>query len=115
MTGQTAEAATPERLAGLGVGIEHHFGGGVYAKSTVIPAGVALTQHHHTHEHLSVLASGVVELAVDGSVRRLIGPACVKVKAGSVHKVTAITPSVWYCIHATDCTDPALVDEELLR
>jgi quercetin dioxygenase-like cupin family protein len=103
MTDHAAEQ--PSAFERLGVGITHHFGGGVYAKETSIPAGVELTQHRHQFDHLSVLAAGEVDLAVEGEVRRLAGPVCVLVKAGQVHKVTAITPAVWYCVHASDSED----------
>jgi len=45
--------------------IEHHFSAGVYAKETRIPAGNVLVQHKHKHDHLSILASGSIELKVD--------------------------------------------------
>lgn len=118
MTERTADVQPdPQRvppLADFGVGIAHHFGGGVYAKETVIPAGVELTQHRHQHDHLSILAVGEVLVEVDGETRAYRAPACLQIKAGAVHKVTALTPAVWYCIHATDCTDPELVDHELV-
>jgi hypothetical protein len=38
----------------------------------------------------------------------------VAIEAGAHHEITAITDTVWYCIHATSVTDPALVDEELI-
>lgn len=98
-----------------GVRIEHHFGGGVYAKETVIPAGKVLTQHRHQHDHLSILARGTARLRVDGVARLLTGPACIVIEAGKVHEVEAISAVTWFCIHATDCTDPAQVDHELIE
>lgn len=94
--------------------ISHHFGGGVYAKETVIPAGVVLTQHVHLRDHLSVLASGRVAVDIDGSESELIGPCCITIKAGHAHKVTAKTEAVWYCIHASIETDPEKIDETLI-
>jgi hypothetical protein len=102
---------TADELAEAGVGIEHHFGGGVYAKETIIPPGVELTQHVHDFDHLSVLADGIVDIEVDGVLRTgLMAPRCFVIKAGSQHKVTAVIKSTWYCIHATGETDPAKVD-----
>jgi quercetin dioxygenase-like cupin family protein len=106
--------ATAGILRALGVGIEHHFGGGVYAKETHIPAGLALTQHRHQFDHLSILASGRVRVSVDGEAREVQGPACIVIQAGKAHEVVAITDAVWYCVHATECTDPARVDHELV-
>lgn len=94
--------------------ITHHFGGGVYAKETIVPAGMVLVQHKHEHDHLSILASGTVEVTVDGARKVLIGPACLKIQAGTHHGIKALTDVVWYCIHATDCDDPEKVDEVLI-
>jgi quercetin dioxygenase-like cupin family protein len=98
----------------LGVGIVHHFGGGVYAKETAIPAGVVLQQHRHQHDHLSLLASGTAVVEVEGRRRTLQGPACIVIEAGKTHSVTAITDVTWYCVHATDCTNPEQVDHQLI-
>lgn len=94
--------------------IEHHFGGGVYAKETRIPAGLSLMQHKHEHDHLSVLASGVVQLTVDDQTRTITGPACLTIEAGKHHTVKAVTNAVWYCVHATDCTDTEQIDQVLI-
>ncbi len=94
--------------------IAHHFGGGVYAKETMIPRGMHLEQHAHAHDHLSVLASGSVRLTVDGVVREVVGPVCLNISAGKRHGVEALTDVVWYCIHATDCEDETEVDGVLI-
>lgn len=94
--------------------ISHHFGGGVYAKETRIPAGLALVQHKHAFDHLSYLASGSVMVLEDGEMRQVDAPACLTIKAGAHHGVKALTDAVWLCIHATDCTDKDEVDETLI-
>ena len=94
--------------------ISHHFGGGVYAKETRIGAGLILVQHKHEHDHLSVLASGTVEVLIDGERSVMTGPACITIKGGKHHGVKALTDVVWYCIHATACTDESEVDEVLI-
>ena len=103
-----------DKLAAYGVEIVHHFGGGTYAKEARIPAGVVLTQHTHPHDHLSVLAQGVALVEVDGQSQYFTGPCCINIKAGAPHKVEAKTPVVWFCIHATDDTDPETVDTSIL-
>lgn len=90
--------------------IAHHFGGGVYAKETLVPAGMVLVQHKHAHDHLSVLASGRVEVVVNGVRTEHQGPACLMIKAGEYHGIKALTDVAWYCIHATDCTNESDVD-----
>ena len=86
----------------------------MYSKETRVAAGLILVQHKHEHVHLSILASGTVELLIDGVRSELTGPACLTIKAGKHHGVKALTDVVWYCIHATDCDDPEQVDEVLI-
>lgn len=101
---------TDSQLAQLGIGISHHFGGDVYIKETLIPAGGALAQHAHSHDHQSYLVSGRVALTVDGATEYLNAPARVLIRAGKEHAVHAIKQSLWLCIWATDCTDQEKVD-----
>ena len=95
--------------------IHHHFSAGVYAKETRIPAGYVLVQHAHKHDHLSILASGSVELAVDGVKSVVHAPACLTIAAGKHHGIKSLTDVVWYCVHATDCTDEDEIDEVLIE
>lgn len=94
--------------------IVHHFGGGVYAKETFIPAGKWLVQHTHKFDHLSVLAQGSIELIVDGQTSIIHAPACLTIAAGKHHGVKSLTDVVWYCIHATNCTDEEHIDEVII-
>lgn len=94
--------------------ITHHFGGGVYAKQMNIPAGDVIVKHKHNFDHLSILGSGVVHVEVDGNVTELTGPACISIDKDKYHKVTALTDCVWFCVHATDCTDEEAIDEVLI-
>ena len=95
--------------------IHHHFSAGVYTKETRIPAGYVLVQHAHKHDHLSILASGSVELAVDGEKSVVHAPACLTIAAGKHHGIKSITDVVWYCVHATDCTDEDEIDKVLIE
>ena len=94
--------------------IQHHFSSGVYAKETRIPAGFVLVQHAHKHDHLSILASGSVELVVDGVKSVVHAPSCLTITAGKHHGIKSLTDVVWYCVHATDCVDENEVDETLI-
>ena len=94
--------------------IKHHFSDGMYAKEAFIPSGQILVQHRHKFDHLSILAVGSVELAVDGVVTVLHAPACLTLKANTHHGVKSLTDVVWYCIHATDCTDEENIDDVLI-
>lgn len=94
--------------------IVHHFGGGAYAKEMRIPSGCSVIQHKHRYDHLSVLAVGKVLVMVDGSVSTYTAPACILIAAGKLHAIEAVEDTVWYCVHATDCTDIDKVDEQLI-
>ena len=94
--------------------IQHYFSSGVYAKETRIPAGFVLVQHAHKHDHLSILASGSVELVVDGVKSVVHAPSCLTIAAGKHHGIKSLTDVVWYCVHATDCVDENEVDETLI-
>lgn len=97
------------------VDIVHHFGGGVYAKETRIPSGLILSQHIHKHDHLSILASGKAQVTVDGESKVIQGPACILIEAGRAHKVTSLSEVCWFCIHATEETDPLNIDHTLIE
>jgi mannose-6-phosphate isomerase-like protein (cupin superfamily) len=73
-----------------------------------------LVQHAHKHDHLSILASGSVEMVVDGVKSVVKAPACLTIAAGKHHGVKSLTDVVWYCVHATDCTDEDDIDEVLI-
>jgi quercetin dioxygenase-like cupin family protein len=94
--------------------IHHHFSAGMYAKETRIPAGHILVQHKHKFSHLSILASGSIELIVDGERKVVHAPACLTIEADKHHGVKSLTDVVWYCIHATECTDADEIDEVLI-
>jgi quercetin dioxygenase-like cupin family protein len=96
-----------------GIGIEHHFSSGVYAKRVDIPAGRVLQQHAHPFDHLSILARGTVLLKSAGHMERVKGPAVLTIPANTLHEVESLTDAVWLCIHATDETDPDKIDGAL--
>lgn len=101
--------------------VHHHFVGqdqdrGVYAKEVHIPAGYELVSHQHPYDHLSILAKGTIMLTVgDTPGQFLIGPRAITIAAGVEHSIVALIDAVWFCIHPHDETDPATVDEVILR
>jgi quercetin dioxygenase-like cupin family protein len=97
------------------LGIEHHFSDGVYAKEMRIPANHYVKKHVHDYSHISILAAGMVLLKFDGKSQIIQAPACITIPAGVEHVIDAITDAVWYCIHATEETDPEKVDQVLVK
>jgi hypothetical protein len=104
---------TPEAIEKFQV--QHHFIGGVYAKELTMDSIMdCVTSHKHNYDHMSILATGSVEINVDGVRSIVIAPAVLNIAAGKRHSVTPLeTPVKWFCIHRTDVTDPDLVDNEL--
>ena len=94
--------------------IHHHFSSGVYAKEMRMPADYLLLHHKHNFSHLSILASGSIELIVDGEKKVIHAPACLTIEADAHHGVRSLTDVVWYCIHATECTDSDEIDDVLI-
>lgn len=104
-----------KNFGSLGIDVSHHFGAGVYAKEAVIPAGLILSQHKHSFDHLSILASGTAKVTCEKEERTYTGPCCLTIPANMHHKVESVTDVVWFCIHATDYTDPQKIDHELVN
>lgn len=97
---------------------EHYFADHLYAKAMQVPAGWQVGKHVHSYSHLSILASGSVTVTADGVATvhdAAGGPVCIEIKAGIEHVINAITPAVWFCIHATDEKDISKIDDVLIR
>lgn len=103
---------TDEDLNAAGVGVAHHF---MYAKETHIPAGAELTQHKHKYDHYSMLLKGRALVECDGVREYHNAPTVILIKAGIVHKVTAVRDCEWWCLHETDERDIAKIDESLIE
>lgn len=94
--------------------IEHFFIGGTYAKRMIFPQGTIIPSHKHIFDHMSILAQGKAKVTVDGKSTIYDAPAVIEIKKNERHTVTALERCHWYCIHATDITDPQKVDETLI-
>ena len=92
----------------------HNFLGGLYAKRVELTAGQIAEQHKHAYDHVSALAKGRVVVSTDFSTREHVAPAFILIPAGMPHKVEALEDSLWFCVHITDETDSALIDEVLI-
>ena len=95
--------------------VVHHFAAGAYVKQMQLPAGHYAVKHTHSYDHLSILAKGEVVVMIDDEATYYTAPACITIKAGQQHRIEAIEDAVWFCIHATDVTDPDQIDEVLIR
>jgi quercetin dioxygenase-like cupin family protein len=105
-------SAAPSRITVMS-DITHYFAAGLYAKQHTLELDEVAEKHVHSHDHLSILAAGCVIVDVDGQSDIYGAPACIVIKAGKKHKITGLMKSVWFCIHATDDTDPDHIDHVL--
>lgn len=109
---------TPEQLKQAPpayVATAHHFSDGVYAREMRLLGGMQAITHAHKYDHLSILASGVAVVKAGETLITYHAPACITIKAGVPHSILAIEDTVWFCIHATDETDEAKLDEVLIE
>lgn len=96
--------------------MQHFFVGGVYLKQMRLAEDAEVVQHSHNYDHASLLATGCVIVRVDGQHSTHWAPSVIEIKAGKSHSFQAVNgPAIVYCIHATDCTDPADVDQVLIK
>ena len=98
----------------IDLGTQHHFSDGLYAKEMHIPKGYAAGMHKHEYSHLSILSKGRVIVRTDEYNKEYVAPVCIDIKAGINHTIEALEDSVWFCIHATEETDIAKIDEVLI-
>ena len=111
---ETTPAETVEQITHKQVEIGHYFAGGVYAKQMTIAKDCKIPTHKHVYDHLSILAKGRVQVTVSRETTEYIAPAAIEIKRDLVHTLTAMEDSVWYCIHATDETDPESADKTII-
>jgi quercetin dioxygenase-like cupin family protein len=95
--------------------IKHHFSSGVYARQMMLPAGHFAVTHAHQYDHLSILAAGEVLVISDGVQIRYRAPTVITIPAGQNHRIEAVQDATWFCIHATEETDPAKMDQVLIE
>jgi quercetin dioxygenase-like cupin family protein len=98
----------------IDLGIKHHFSSGVYAKEMHVPAGYTVGSHAHEFDHLSMLAKGEVVVKTDNGEAHYIAPTMITINKNTHHEIHALKDTVWFCIHATEETDPSKVDEVLI-
>jgi len=94
--------------------IQHFFSGGTYAKRMIFPKGCIIPSHKHVFDHISILAQGKAIVTVGEESNTYEAPTVIEIKKNEVHTVTALEECHWYCIHATEITNPKEIDETLI-
>lgn len=72
--------------------------------------------HSHQFDHLTLLATGSIELTVDGQTSTFKAPHMIYIQKDKIHKLVALEPNtIAYCIHplrgldSDDILDPAMI------
>lgn len=95
--------------------VTHGFSPGVYLRTIHMPAGTLVIGHKHRTKHFNVILKGSVKVLMDGKLHRLKAPLVFESEAG-VRKVLYIEEDCdWATIHATDETDVAKLEEQLVE
>ena len=111
---ESSPAENIEQVINKDVEIEHYFAGGVYAKQMRIGKNCKIPTHRHVYDHLSVLAQGRVRVTVSKITQEYTAPAAIEIKKDLVHTIEALEDTVWYCIHATEETDPESANNTII-
>jgi len=92
----------------------HRFAPGMYCRELIIPAGVMLTGKIHKTEHFSIMLSGRMLVPDgEGGATEIEGPRIEIAQPGIKRVGMAITEVRWITLHATEETDPALIEEQI--
>lgn len=103
------------RLPQVECPVTHGFSPGVYLRTISMPAGTIVIGHKHRTKHFNVLLRGAAKVIIDGEVKELRAPLVFESEAG-VRKVLYILEDCdWATIHATDETDVAKLEEDLIE
>jgi hypothetical protein len=95
--------------------IEFSSADGVFVKMMHIrEANVAVPQHAHTYDHLSLLARGSCRMAKDGLDMGVFrAPCALEIQAGVKHLFVSLEPdTIIYCIHNVSRSGEVEIAEE---
>ena len=93
----------------------HHFCDGMCVKEMQLAAGFCAVTHRHVYDHFSILGKGRARVTVGEETAVHVAPALILIRKGHDHCIEALEDLNWYCIHATTCTDPLMIDRVLIE
>jgi len=95
--------------------LTHRFTPGLYIREIFMPKGTLLTSKIHKTEHPYVISKGRVSVWIDGvGVVQLSAPHCGITKPGTRRVIYVHEDCVWTTFHATNETDVAKIEKEIL-
>lgn len=78
-------------------------------------AGDFMEGHTHTHDHLTLLAHGSVEVDIDGNTQNFSAPHMIFISKGKRHHLKALEPgTVAYCVHALRDENEDILDGDII-
>lgn len=98
------------------LGNEHYFAPGMYARELFMPAGVLVVGQIHKFKHISIMAYGDVTVYTeqDGG-KRYRGYNVVISEAGAKRVLYPHADTMWTTVHATDLTNVADIEAQLIE
>lgn len=94
--------------------ITHRFAPGIYLREMRAPAGAWITSKIHVTDHPFIVSAGELSvLQEDGKWIRIRAPFTGITKAGTRRLAYMHTDVVWTTIHATDETDPDVIESRI--
>jgi quercetin dioxygenase-like cupin family protein len=79
--------------------------------------GVCEQGHAHSFDHLTLLASGQLQVEANGKTTVFIAPTMIYINADIEHKLTALMPNtVAYCVHGLRDTEKSddIIDPKMI-
>jgi len=89
----------------------------IWVRSYSVPkAKTIISQHIHTHDHITLVSRGTVEAWQDGEIMgKFTAPAIIKIPAGKKHAFKALTDDVALCclhnLRGTGLESPEIMTE----
>ena len=94
--------------------LKHEFAQGLYVREIRVPATVLLTGKIHKNSHAFFLQEGDISVLMDGGWKRIKAPAHFITPAGTKRAVYHHSDTVVVTVHATDETDIAKIEDEII-
>jgi hypothetical protein len=97
------------------VPVEHIFAEGLYMRKIFLRKGLAITGRIHKQDDLQILISGDLTIYTEDGMKRYIGHAAFRSKAGIKPFAVANEDTHWATVHHTHLTDLDAIDKELFE
>lgn len=90
---------TDEQLMDDKFQVEYFTAGRQTAKRFVLSKGDKISVHIHPYSHLSILGYGSIRVDTPGKSKVYDVGDCIVITAHTVHSITALEDSCWFCIY----------------